>query len=55
MTYTVTSDIFVKPLGEQITEEELNALGANIPALVEGGHLSEVAPTKTKSEGVANG
>ena len=34
MTYTVTSEIFVKPLGEQITEEELNALGVNIPALL---------------------
>ena len=55
MTYTVTSEIFVKPLGEQITEEELIALGANIPALIEGGHLSEVKPTKTKSEGEVNG
>ena len=55
MTYTVTSEIFVKPLGEQITEEELNALGANIPALLEAGHLVEATQSPSKSEGEING
>ena len=54
MTYTVTSNIFVKPLGEQITDEELEALGANVPALLEAGHLSENT-TPSKSEGAVNG
>jgi hypothetical protein len=42
MAYTITSDRLDSPkkLGDSITDEELLAMGANIEALIEGGHIS---------------
>jgi hypothetical protein len=42
MAYTITSDRLDSPkkLGDSIIDEELLEMGANIEALVEGGHLS---------------
>jgi hypothetical protein len=45
MAYTITSDRLDSPkkLGDSITEEELLTMGANIEALVDGGHISDAA------------
>ena len=55
MAYTITSDRLDSPkkLGDAITDEELLAMGANIDALVEGGHISTDAtkPATTTPEG----
>ena len=42
MAYTITSDRLDSPktLGDSISDEELLAMGANIEALIEGGHIS---------------
>ena len=53
MAYTITSDRLDSPkkLGDSITSKELLAMGVNIEALVEGGHISidgaTVLPTST--------
>lgn len=55
MAYTITSDRLDSPkkLGDSITDKELLAMGANIDALVEGGHLLTDAtkPETTTPEG----
>jgi hypothetical protein len=51
MAYTITSDRLDSPktLGDSVTDEELLAMGADIEALIEGGHIStdgaKVTPT----------
>lgn len=47
MAYTITSDRLdvTKAQGEKIEEKELLAKGANIDALIAGGHLSTDAAT----------
>jgi hypothetical protein len=49
MAYTITSDRLDSPkkLGDSITSEELLAMGADIEALVEGGHISTDGATVT--------
>jgi len=49
MAYTITSDRLDSPkqLGDSITSEELLAMGADIEALIEGGHISEDGATTT--------
>lgn len=53
MNYTVASSNFeAKKLGETITEKELLEIGANIDALIAGGHLSSgKATTTTATQG----
>jgi hypothetical protein len=49
MTYKITSDRLdcAKSQGDSITEKELLEMGANIEALIEGGHIeSDAAKTK---------
>jgi len=49
MAYTITSDRLDSPkaMGDSITDEELLEMGANIEALVEGGHISNGAAKAT--------
>jgi hypothetical protein len=49
MAYTITSDRLDSPkkLGDSITSEELLEMGANVEALVEGGHISPDGATVT--------
>ena len=49
MAYTITSDRLdcAKAEGDSITSEELLAMGANIDALISGGHLSDGKEVKT--------
>ena len=51
MAYTITSDRLdlSKKLGDSVTSEELLEIGANIAALIEGGHISEDGANATKS------
>ena len=48
MSYTITSDRwdYAKVNGDSITDEELLAMGANIDALVVGGHITTNASAK---------
>jgi len=45
MAYIITSDRVdsSKTMGDSITDKELLAMGANIEALIEGGHISSDA------------
>mgnify|MGYP000556155240 CR=1 FL=1 len=60
MAYKITSDRLdcAKSKGESITEKELLAMGANIEALIEGGHIEtdavQVKPT-VEQGATANG
>lgn len=47
-SYTITSDRLDSPKaeGDSITDTELLEMGANIEALIEGGHLSDGAAPK---------
>ena len=50
MAYTITSDRLdcKKKQGDSITEKELSEMGANISALIAGGHItSDMAEKKT--------
>ena len=49
MAYTITSDRLDSPkkLGDSITDAELLEMGANIEALIEGGHISADATKAT--------
>ena len=51
MAYTITSDRLdsSKELGDSITSEELLEMGADIEALIAGGHISEDGAKATKS------
>ena len=51
MAYTITSDRLDSPkqLGDSVTSEELLEMGADIEALIEGGHISEDGAKVTKS------
>ena len=51
MAYTITSDRLDSPkkLGDSITSEELLEMGANIEALIEGGHILEDGAKVTQS------
>jgi len=54
MAYTITSENLdcEKSLGDSITSEELTEMGANIDALIAGGHIVDATTTKTApSEG----
>ena len=61
MTYIITSDRLDSPkkLGDAITDKELLAMGADIEALIEGGHISsdatkqETTTTPATSEGAS--
>jgi len=47
MTYTIKSENLEVPnkkMGDKVTEQELLDLGANIDALVSGGHISSDSP-----------
>lgn len=48
MAYTITSDRLdcEKSLGDTITTEELLEMGADIPALIEGGHIADATTSK---------
>jgi hypothetical protein len=51
MAYIITSDRLDSPkkLGDSITDTELLEMGANIEALVEGGHISSDATPAPKA------
>ena len=48
MAYTITSDRLdcEKSLGDTITTEELLEMGANIDALISGGHITDATNKK---------
>ena len=52
MAYLITSDRLdsSKAEGAIITDEELLEMGANIPALVDGGHISPDATSSKKTK-----
>ena len=55
MAYKITSDRLdcKKGLGDTITDKELLAMGANIDALIAGGHIeSDAAKTQAQTEPV---
>jgi hypothetical protein len=57
MAYTITSDRLdcAKAEGDSITAEELLAMGADIPALVAGGHISDKSnPVPAKAQAPAS-